>query len=302
MRKGRVWSADSLTRNHYDQLAPKSPVKGVVVQHLATPIELDPSILERLTLAESVCPVFQPMLDRDMNIMTHEALMRVVDGSGQLMHLGNYVQQMEHHGLISLADIRMAHQVGTVLSEVQLNSVSVNASVRTLQHRMPAYVNALSPARETGTEVIIEITETTPIVDVGRLKDCIEELQDFGFRVALDDAKFDHAYGHPDLIRRCRPDIVKIDGLFFHESLFSTKKMASLEEIVEVSHECGAQVVFEWVDTRDRLEIAMELGADWIQGFLLGVPTSLWTATRCSKEKQRMCGHNTCPIRSGNWR
>lgn len=273
--------------------------QGVVVHQRATQIELDPSVLERLTLAENVCPVFQPMLDRNMDVMTHEALMRVIDASGQLMNLESYVEQMENNGLISLADIRMAHQVGTVLCEVKMNSVSVNASVRTLQHRLEAYVDSLALAKKTGTNVIIEITETTPIVDTGRLKECIAELQSNGFRVALDDAKSGHAYGHPELIRRCSPDIVKIDGFFFHQAIYSANKMQSLEEIVDVSHQCGAQVVFEWIDTEDRLEIALECGADWIQGFLLGVPTSLWTADRCTNAKRRVCGQEKCEIKTG---
>lgn len=261
-----------------------------------TPLQLAPEVLERLALAEHLCPVFQPLFDRHLRAVTYEALMRVVDAQGVVLSLANYVEQMEAHGLISLADIKMAHQVGEVLRHVRLPSVAVNASLTTLEHRLPAYVAALGPANLRGAQVIIEITETTPMVDAGRLRACIEEVRAHGYLVALDDAKLGHPYGHPDLLNASLPDIVKIDGQFFHEALIDREKRYHLERIVAATHSFGGTVVFEWVDTPERHEMAHALGADWVQGFLFGRPRSLWPSSMCRDASRRPCGHGHCPV------
>lgn len=261
-----------------------------------TPLELAPEELERLALAEHLCPVFQPLFDRHLRAVTYEALMRVVDTQGTLLSLADYVAQMEFNGLISLADIKMAHQVGEVLRHVRLPSVSVNASLATLEHRFHAYVAALGPANLRCGQVIIEITETTPMVDAGRLRACIEEVRAHGYLVALDDAKLGHPYGHPDLLNVAQPDIVKIDGQFFHEALMDRRKRRHLERIVAATHGFGGTVVFEWIDTPARHEMAHEMGADWVQGFLFGRPRSLWPSSMRLDASSRPCGHRHCAI------
>lgn len=238
----------------------------------STALELDPDLLESLTVSEHLHPVFQPLVNRKLEIVTHEALMRVFDPSGFPRNLKDYISQLEKYGLISLADIRMANLVGSELSKGILRSVAINVSLQTLHHRLQSYIKSLSTAKDSEAEVIIEITETSPVVDVGKLKECTDVLKMEGFLVAFDDANPDNAYGNPHFIRRCKPDILKIDGLYFHQAIFYKEKIFELQDIVNTAHECGAKVVFEWIDTEDRMNAALKLGADFMQGFMLGMP------------------------------
>lgn len=260
------------------------------------PQHIAPEMLDRLKVAEHLCPVFQPLFDRHLRVMTYEALMRVIDADGQILSLPHYVEQMEAHGLISLADITMVNQVRDVTNCVRLHSVAVNTSLKTLEHRLPTYVAALSRLRAADIDVIVEITETTPIFDTGRLRACVDGLRAEGFAVALDDAKFDHAFGHPELLHAVNPDIVKIDGPYFHDALRDDATRRHLEGFVDAAHAIGATVVFEWVDTPERFEHALAMGADWVQGFLFGRPKSLWPSSLRREGPRRPCGHAHCPL------
>lgn len=261
-----------------------------------SPQLIAPEILDRLKVAEHLCPAFQPLFDRHLRVMTYEALMRVIDADGQILSLPHYVEQMEAHGLISLADVTMVNQVRDVTRRVRLHSVAVNASLKTLEHRFEAYVAALSQLRSADTEVIVEITETTPIFDTGRLHAYVDRLRAEGFVVALDDAKLDHAFGHPELLHAVNPDIVKIDGPYFHDALGNRATRRHLEALVDAAHTAGATVVFEWVDSPERFERALAMGADWVQGFLFGRPKSLWPSSLCRDGHRRPCGHLHCPL------
>ena len=58
---------------------------------------LAPETLDRINVADHLCPVFQPIYDREMRVVSYEALMRVVAANGAVaLHVGTHSHGQSH--------------------------------------------------------------------------------------------------------------------------------------------------------------------------------------------------------------
>ena len=108
--------------------------------------------------------------------------------------------------------------------------------------------------------------------DVGRFGEVASALRGRGFLVVLDDVGAGHS--NLDRIPLFRPDVIKIarslitgvDGDFYKQETFKS--------LVGLARRIGALVVAEGIETEAEAVTVLELGADLLQGFLLGRPSA----------------------------
>jgi len=130
----------------------------------------------------------------------------------------------------------------------------------------------LSPHR-----IAVEILETES-ESLPHLVTVSEGLRASGFMLALDDVGVGHS--NLDRIARLRPDVVKIDrGLVsgIDDDFF---KQEALNCLSSLCRKIGALVVAEGVETADEAIVALELGADMLQGFFFAPATADGTLRR----------------------
>ena len=73
------------------------------------------------------------------------------------------------------------------------------------------------------------------------------------------------------------PDIVKIDGGWFAEVCRHAAAEKLFRPLLSLLHDHGAKVLVEGIERPDQLQIALEGGADLLQGYLLGRPVPVGT-------------------------
>ena len=115
--------------------------------------------------------------------------------------------------------------------------------------------------------LVCEIIEKEA-ADDDLLAEIVQEMRRLGLRVAIDDFGSDHST--EDRLRLLQPDIVKIDGGWFAELCRHTAAERLFRALLSLLHERGAKVLVEGIEQPLHLRVALDGGADMLQGFLLG--------------------------------
>jgi EAL domain-containing protein (putative c-di-GMP-specific phosphodiesterase class I) len=122
----------------------------------------------------------------------------------------------------------------------------------------------LSPRR-----VCVEILETE-CADEGLLREAVAAYRDVGVTIAMDD--FGVGRSNFDRIVSLRPDIVKIDRSVLVDAVGDAKARAALPGIVRLLHDAGAQVAAEGIESAVEALVAVDAGADFLQGSYFARP------------------------------
>ncbi|MGN6464994.1 MAG: EAL domain-containing protein [Rhizobiaceae bacterium] len=117
--------------------------------------------------------------------------------------------------------------------------------------------------------LVCEILETEA-QDLGTLTRMAGEMRRHGIRLAVDDFGIGHS--NLDRVKLIRPDIVKIDGGWFHQIAAVPAAAALFKSFVSGLHDLNAHVLVEGIETPEHLSCAVEAGADYMQGFLFSPP------------------------------
>ncbi|KAE9648355.1 bifunctional diguanylate cyclase/phosphodiesterase [Pseudomonas sp. PB106] len=120
------------------------------------------------------------------------------------------------------------------------------------------------------SQVVIELTEQTPIDDFQLLQTALHHYRAMGFSIALDD--LGAGYSSLRLWSELRPDYVKIDRHFIdgiHQDALKREFVGSILQIAKASR---AQVIAEGIELPEELAVLTEMGVDLVQGYLLGRP------------------------------
>ncbi|HCN73004.1 MAG TPA: hypothetical protein DIS96_15360, partial [Pusillimonas sp.] len=73
-------------------------------------------------------------------------------------------------------------------------------------------------------------------------------------------------------LKRLPVSELKIDRGFVHDLTFRKEDVAIVEAVVTLANKLGLRVVAEGVETPEQRDLLMELGCDYLQGYLLGRP------------------------------
>ncbi len=151
--------------------------------------------------------------------------------------------------------------------------VSVNLSPRQLAE--PGLVENVSRAlRDSGLPphaLVLEITESTLMLDLDASIARLRSLKDLGLRIALDD--YGTGYSSLNRLAKLPVDIVKIDKSFIDQLTVSEAGRALVHSVIDVAKALHINTIAEGVERPDQHVALQELGCDYIQGYLFAKPT-----------------------------
>ena len=124
----------------------------------------------------------------------------------------------------------------------------------------------LAPAR-----LCVEILEA-PCADEAQLRDAVLAYRGAGASIAMDD--FGLGRSNFDRIVSLRPDVVKVDRTILTRAVGDTKARRMLPSIVELLHDAGAEVAIEGIESAAEALVAIESGADHLQGLHFAAPSA----------------------------
>lgn len=119
--------------------------------------------------------------------------------------------------------------------------------------------------------VCVEILEDD-CADEPLLRKVVGSYRLLGTLIAMDD--FGLGRSNFDRIVALRPDMVKIDRAIIVDAVGDSKARAMLPAIVELLHEAGSRVAVEGIESVDEALLAVESGADLLQGHYFSMPSA----------------------------
>lgn len=223
--------------------------------------------------------VFQPLLDaRTLQARAHEALLRVHDDTGRPL------SPAEAFAIPTTADdivyfdrlCRIVHALNFARQAPAGAELFLNVSGRHLlgvSHggHGEIFEHLLGECGLKPAQVILEVLEAR-VDDIARLNDAVAAYRERGYRVAIDDFGCEHS--NFDRLWRLTPDIVKLDRSLILQGTSNERARRILPRIVDIIHELGAQVVCEGIETPEQHELAVNAGADMLQGYYYAMPSA----------------------------
>jgi diguanylate cyclase (GGDEF)-like protein/PAS domain S-box-containing protein len=146
--------------------------------------------------------------------------------------------------------------------------ISVNFSSRQFHDAelVSAVVATLMTSGLDPKRLIIEITESTTLLDVAETLSVIEQLNRLGIGIALDD--FGTGYSSLSYLTLLHPKIIKIDQSFVSPLRANIQNDTLLETIVSLGQKLNMIVLAEGIETEAQLHRLRELGCELGQGYL----------------------------------
>lgn len=135
--------------------------------------------------------------------------------------------------------------------------------------------------------VVIEIVEQE-IEDEAKLAEAAEYYRNMGCLIAIDD--FGKGHSNFSRIWQLRPEIVKLDRDLIHQATQSENTRRILKRLVSLIHESGSLVLVEGVETEYEAFLAIDSGADFVQGYYFSRPQKQLLDSQIKSQKfQHLC-------------
>lgn len=243
--------------------------------------------LRRAVGSQALATMFQPIVDtRSGETIAYEALAR-------WQHEGVWIEPSEFIGLAE--ETGVIHALGanilrTACAEIARHNrdravpvrVCVNVSPHQLRQEnfVQLLADVVSDAACDPGWLVIELTESSLIVDDAGSIEILDALRTLGVGIALDD--FGTGYASLSYLRRFPLDYVKIDRSFISGADRTEEDDAIIAAIIAMSHTLKLNVVAEGVETETQFERVKALGCDATQGFLHGSAAALAPPLRVS--------------------
>ncbi|MFM7508855.1 MAG: putative bifunctional diguanylate cyclase/phosphodiesterase [Actinomycetota bacterium] len=226
----------------------------------------------------------QPVVDpRTGRVSGGEALARIRDADGVLLPAALWIEAATRAGLLAEVDEQVITLAADLIAtlhdrheangrpEVHLPVIGVNLSDTTLARSDldDWLLTLLAAHRAPVSHLVIEIPETVFPVIRDRAAEALRRLKASGAWVAIDD--FGIGYASLAEVRDLPIDTLKIDRSFVVAEP-GTPEEAILCASVEMAQALGCRSVAEGVETDTQMELLVELGIDYVQGYRSGAP------------------------------
>jgi EAL domain-containing protein (putative c-di-GMP-specific phosphodiesterase class I) len=158
--------------------------------------------------------------------------------------------------------------------------LAVNVSAQQLQR--PGLVQQVGAAIARhalpAEQLALEITESSLMENVERIRGTLAELKSLGVRLSLDD--FGTGYSSLAYLKQFPLDALKIDQSFVRGLPDDPHDAAIARTIVAIAHQLRLVVAAEGVENPAQAAFLAEIGCDELQGFHLGRPATAAQAAR----------------------
>ncbi len=220
---------------------------------------------------------YQPIVELETGAMRGvEALIRWVEPDGTMVPPNEFIPLAEELGLIELIGdwvVRELVYQAKAWRELDMDlEIGFNLSPRQfwqadLAQRILGQINAggIDPST-----VLVEITETSAMMDPDRAQEVLWDLHEGGLRIAIDD--FGTGYSSLSRLREMPVDILKIDRSFVSGVDQDPQAASIVSAFLELSRGLEMETLAEGIETEGELSFLRSRGCKLGQGFLFARP------------------------------
>jgi len=226
------------------------------------------TVFQRKEILDSLYPVFQPIVDiKHFELYAFEALCR---GKLPIYYLMKFAKPILETIDWTCREKALKKKSEEIPPPIKLFLNFFPESLQNVEKASKRLFSLLEQFKISPNEIVVEITEYAGF-DIKKLKQLVKEWRELGIMIALDDI----GTGEDSLFRflEIMPDIIKIDMVFIRGIHKNKVKRDITRYLINLAHANDMLVVAEGVEEPDELRVVYELGADLVQGWLLGKPT-----------------------------
>lgn len=221
-----------------------------------------------------VIPFFQPIVAVNGEGPGAVEVLSRIEINGEIMRADQFIEVAEKMGIIhrldalvieaALESVHRSGFEGHVFFNLSPRALVLSEFIRTL--RTIVHQSKIPPNR-----IVFEITERDTVKNLSLLEQFFVELKSEGFGLAIDD--FGSGFSSFHYLRRFPFDFLKIEGDFIANMLHSERDRIFVRSINELARALNIQVIAEYVESEEVLEMVRQLGIDYAQGYHVGRPS-----------------------------
>ena len=220
---------------------------------------------------------YQPVVDLDTGLMLSvEALIRWVEPNGTMVPPNDFIPLAEELGLIEqIGDWVVRELTYQVQAWRELDidlEVGFNLSPR--QFWQPDLAKRIQREFRAGgvdpSKVLVEVTESSAMMDPDRAQAILGELHEAGFAIAIDD--FGTGYSSLSRLRDMPVKVLKIDRSFVSGVHDDRQARSIVSAFLELASGLDIVTLAEGIETREELDFLREHGCNLGQGFYFSRP------------------------------
>ena len=221
--------------------------------------------------------LFQPIVALSNRRVHHyEALLRPHSTANLAVRsVQDFVLFAEAAGLSEELDWAVLDAAAEASGAARGAPIAVNVSGLSMQSSAfcDRMLDRLARATRAGANLLIELTETADIEDLGSAVASMVGLRAAGIPVCLDD--FGSGSAAFRYLREFRVDYVKLDGTYVGGALSNAREHGFLLTMFELANFMGAKSVAETIETEAQARLMQDIGVEFGQGYLFGRPAPL---------------------------
>lgn len=212
---------------------------------------------------------FQPIVHASTRArFGYEALLR--SGDKSLPHPGAILDAAERLEKITTLGRAVRAQCAKVIADSPAERGVVFINLHLLDLFDKQLTSPFSPLSKVASRVVLEITERNSLEGQHDVRYRVAELRELGFRIAIDDLGGGHARMGTFTPLDC--DFVKLDMSLVRDIDKHPMKQRLVKSVTELCRGQGTKVIGEGVETEAESKLLVDLGCDYLQGYLIAKP------------------------------
>ena len=226
---------------------------------------------------DGVYPVYQPIVNKEGEVIKYEVLMRVLDIKSKeerILYPDEFltvaIQSKQYNQLCNILFEKTFEYMNKTDKDFSINLSYEDIYNKTLVKYLK---KNLDKHPGIGNRFIVEILETLAIEETKVMNRFLEFLNEYNVKVAVDD--FGTGYSNFSHIIDLRPDYVKIDGKFIRNILKSRRSQIIVKSIIYFAKKLDIKVIAEYVHSKEVFEWVRDAGVDEFQGYYFSKPLIL---------------------------
>ncbi len=221
---------------------------------------------------------YQPEFNRvDRQIVRFEALARWNSPQLGVVPPIKFIAAAEESGFITALGKYLLERACSDAVDWQQRTgwpIPVAVNISPLQLRSEGFVEmVLDILKRTGlppTSLELEMTESVLLGDFEQCRKALTQLRASGITLALDD--FGTGYSSLSYLPELPFERLKIARSFLERANRGRSGETLIDAVIGIAHRLGMSIVVEGIETHEELKFISSVGADELQGYLLGRP------------------------------
>ena len=220
---------------------------------------------------------FQPIVYANSGkIYAVEALLRDVQNIPKVSSIDDLFDLVFNENYLYEFDLELRKKAIEKFSKIGIKNLKLfyNLDNRIIYNKNYSQGNTEKILKEhnlTKDKIVFELSEKGTPIEQNALSSMLQRYKASGYKIAIDD--FGIGVSGLKLLYFSEAHIIKLDRFFISNIDQDSKKKLFCSSIIEMAHIMGMKVVAEGVETKKEFYTCKEIGADFMQGYLIQKPT-----------------------------